>query len=178
MSDCTFTIPYSCVLLLCFFHYLVSTPNCLPCVVLGFHMSTSSLPYISFVDGASHSNQNLASIAWVIYESTNELISLQGVCLSHATNDITKYSVVIELLTDVISLDIRHFVVRIYLQLLVLQLSNVYIIRSPTLLRVYLRIHLLKHYFDYIEYQHIPRCLNILTDALVNYMLDRHLRHL
>jgi hypothetical protein len=63
-------------------------------------------------------------------------------------------------------------------QFVVLQLSNVYTIQSPTLLWVYLRIRLLKCYFDYIEYQHIPRCLNTLIDALDNYVLDRHLNHL
>jgi hypothetical protein len=85
---------------------------------------------------------------------------------------------VIELLVDSISLGIHHLVVRLDSQLVVLQLSNVYSIRSPTLLRVYLRIHLLERYFDHIEYQHIPRCLNTLTDALANYVLDMHLNHL
>jgi hypothetical protein len=60
----------------------------------------------------------------------------------------------------------------------VLQLSNVYSIRSPTLLRVYLQSHLLERHFDHIEYQHIPRSLNTLTDALANYVLDRHLNNL
>jgi hypothetical protein len=41
-------------------------------------MLTSYLPYIGFVDGASHSSQNLAFVAWAIYAPTNELISLQG----------------------------------------------------------------------------------------------------
>ena len=59
-----------------------------------------------------------------------------------------------------------------------LQLSNVYAIQSPTLLWVYLRIRLFECYFDYIEYQHIPRCLNTLIDALANYVLDRHMIHL
>jgi hypothetical protein len=81
-------------------------------------------------------------------------------------------------LVDAISLGIRHLVVRLDSQLVVLQLSNVYFIRSPTLLRVYLRIRLLERYFDHIEYQHIPRCLNTLTYALVDYVLDRHLNHL
>ena len=141
-------------------------------------MSESSLPYICFADGASHSTQNLASAAWAIYTHTNELVSLRGVCLGHATNNIVEYSTVIELLIDVISLRIHRLVVRLNSQLVVLQLSNVYTIGSPTLLRVYLRICLLERYFDYIEYQHIPRCLNTLTDALANYVLDRHLYHL
>jgi ribonuclease HI len=72
--------------------------------VLGFQMSVSSLPYIGFADGASRSTQNLASAAWEIYAPTNELISLQGVFLGRATNNIAEYSTVIELLTDAISL--------------------------------------------------------------------------
>jgi hypothetical protein len=84
----------------------------------------------------------------------------------------------VELLVDAISLGIRHLVTLLDSQMVVLQLSNVYSIRSPTLLRVYLRIRLLERHFDHIEYQHIPRCLNTLTDALANYVLDRHLNHL
>jgi ribonuclease HI len=73
-------------------------------------MSESSLPYIGFFDGASRSTQNLASAAWAIYAPTNELISLRGVCLGRATNNIAEYSVVIELLVDAISLIISHLV--------------------------------------------------------------------
>ena len=74
-------------------------------------MSESSLPYIGFTDGTSRSTQNLAYVAWEIYAPTDELISLHGVCLGCATNNITKYIAVIELLTDVVSLGIRHIIV-------------------------------------------------------------------
>jgi ribonuclease HI len=66
-----------------------------------------SLPYIGFADGASHSTQNLASAAWAIYAPTNKLVSLRGVCLGRATNNIAEYSIVIELLIDAISLRIH-----------------------------------------------------------------------
>jgi ribonuclease HI len=74
-------------------------------------MSESSLPYIGFADGASCSTQNLASAAWAIYAPTNELVSLRGVCLGRATNNIAEYSAIIKLLIDAISLGIRHLVV-------------------------------------------------------------------
>jgi ribonuclease HI len=141
-------------------------------------MSESSLPYIGFTDGASHSTRNLASAAWEIYAPTNKLISLRGVCLGYETNNIAEYSIVIELLVDAISLKICYLVVQLDLHLVVLQLSNIYSIRNPTLLWVYLRIRLLERYFDHIEYQHIPRCFNTLTYALANYVLDIHLNHL
>jgi ribonuclease HI len=76
-------------------------------------MSVSSLPYIGFVDGASRSTQNLASTSWEIYAPTDELISLHGVFLGRATKNIMEYSAVIELLTDVVSLGIRHLIVRL-----------------------------------------------------------------
>ena len=93
------------------FHYLVSAFDRLCYIVLGFHMSESSLPHIGFADGASRSTQNLASATWVIYPPTNELINLQGVCLSRATNNIVEYSIIIELLTDAISLGIQQIIV-------------------------------------------------------------------
>jgi len=165
-----------CVTLVFAFDVIWSLP--LRDVVFDCQMSEYSLPYIGFADSASHSTRNLAFAAWAIYAPTNELISLRGVCLGQATNNIAEYSAVIELLVEGISLGIRRLVVRLDSQLVVLQLSNVYSIRSPTLLRVYLRIRLLERHFDHIEYQHIPRSLNTLTDALANYVLDRHLNHL
>jgi ribonuclease HI len=74
-------------------------------------MSESSLSYIGFTDGTSRSTQNLASTAWAIYAPTNELVSLRGVCLGRATDNIAEYSTVIELLIDAISLGIHHLVV-------------------------------------------------------------------
>ena len=174
MSALYFILLYSGVLFV--ISFLPS--GCLPYPMLGLQMLAFSLPYIGFVDGASRSTKNIMSATWEIYAPTDELISLHGIFLGRATNNIAEYSVVIELLTDSISFGIHHIIVRLDSQLVVLQLSNVYSIWSPTLLRVYLRIHLLERNFDYIEYQHIPRYINTLTYVLANYVLDRHLHHL
>jgi hypothetical protein len=53
-------------------------------------MSLYSLPYIGFVDGATHSTQNLASVSWAIYAPIDELIILHGVFLGRATNNIAE----------------------------------------------------------------------------------------
>jgi hypothetical protein len=102
-----FYVLYSCVL----FHFWFFPHGCLPCIEIGFHMSVSSIPYIGFADGTSHSTQNLASTSWAIYAPTYELISLHGVFLGRATNNIVEYSAVIEFLTDVVSLGILHLIV-------------------------------------------------------------------
>jgi len=161
-----------------FFSFIFLPSNFLASLVIGFLMLALSLPYTGFDDGASRSNQNLVSAAWKIYAPSDELISIHGIFLGRVTNNIVEYSVVIELLIDTISFGICHLIVHLDSQPVVLQLSNVYSIWSPTLLHVYLRIILLEINFDYIEYQHIPRYLNTLTYALANYVLDRNLCHL
>ena len=73
----------------------------------------SITPYVGFVDGASSSTWNLSSAAWVIYDPAGQLIYLQGVCLGRTTNNVTEYSVVIELLTEAITLSIHALVVNL-----------------------------------------------------------------
>jgi hypothetical protein len=117
-----------CATFVCFFviWFLPSTAYLALCLVS--RCRSLHLPHFGFADGTSRSTQNLASAAWAIYAPTNELISLHGVCLGRATNNIAEYSAVIELLTDAISLGIRRLVIRLDSQLVVLQLSNVYAI--------------------------------------------------
>ena len=138
----------------------------------------SMTPLISFADGACRSTQNLSSVEWATYDPNGELIDLEGICLGHTTNNIVEYSVVVELLLEAIALDIRELVVNLDSQLVVLQLNGKYSVKNPQILRMYLHIRLLERHFDYITYHHIPRCMNTLTNALTNYVFDRHLRNM
>ena len=135
-------------------------------------------PYVGFTDGASRSTRNLSSAAWVIYNPTGELVNLQGVCLGPATNNVAEYSAVLELLNEVVNLGIHTLLVHLESQLVVLQLNGHYLVRNPCILRLYLRIRLLEINFDYITYQHIPRRMNTLIDAVANMVLYRHLCNL
>jgi len=132
-------------------------------------------PYVSFPDGACHSTRNLSSATWAIYDPHGELIDLQGIFLGPTTNNIVEYSAILELLLEAIALNIREMVVNLDSQLIVLPLNGQYSVKNPQLLRMYLCIRLLERNFDYITYHHIPMYLNTLTDALVNYVLDKHL---
>ena len=138
----------------------------------------SDAPYVGFADGACHSTRNLSSVAWVIYDPHGKLIDFQGVCLGRTTNNVTEYCAVIELLAEAINLGIRALVVNLDSQLVVHQLNGQYSVRDHHILRLYLRVRLLERNFDFITYQHIPRQLNTLSDALANHVLDRHLRNL
>ena len=114
----------------------------------------------------------------VLYDPNGKLTNLQGICLGRTTNNIIEYSAVIELLSEVTALGIRDLVVRLDPNLILLQLNNHYPVRNPQILRMYLCVRLMQRNFDYITNQHIPRNLNILTDALTYFVLDRHFFHL
>ena len=141
-------------------------------------MKISITPFVGFADGASRSTRNLSSAAWVIYDPVGELVNLQGVFLGPITNNVVKYSAIVELLNETVSLSIHALLVYLDSQLVVLQLNGHYSVRNPSILRLYLHIRLLERNFDYITYQHIPRCMNALTDVVANMVLDRHLRNL
>ena len=89
-------------------------------------MTSESVIYTGFVDGASHHTLNLASTTWVIYEPSGQLLSSGSTCLGPSTNNIVEYSAIIELLLDAISHGIQHMVVCLDSQLVMLQLNGQY----------------------------------------------------
>ena len=101
-------------------------------------MTSKSIIYTGFADGASHHTLNLAVSAWVIYEPSSQLLSYGSTCLGPSTNNIVEYSAIIELLMDAISHGIQHMVVRLDSQLVVLQLNGQYWVRDSFSLRKYL----------------------------------------
>ena len=75
-------------------------------------MSMESFAYIGFVDGASHHTQHSSSTAWVIYTPMGQVLSSGGVCLRLSSNNVSEYSIIIELLRDailhgILSLEVR-----------------------------------------------------------------------
>ena len=141
-------------------------------------MTSDSVVYTGFADGANRHTLNLASAAWVIYEPSGQLLSSGSACLGPSTNNIAKHSAIIKLLLDAISHGIQHMVVRLDSQLAVLQLNGQYQVHDSFILRKYLRIKLLERQFHFITYVHIPRSENRLADSLANFALDWHVTHL
>ena len=84
----------------------------------------------------------------------------------------------IELLAEAINLGIRTLVVNLDSQLVFHQLNGHYSVTDHRILRLYSCVKLLERDFDLITYQHIPRRINTLTDALANYVLDTHLHNM
>lgn len=122
--------------------------------------------------------RNLSSAAWAIFDPSGELVSFRGVCIGRSTNNIAEYSALIELLSDAIAHGIRRLIVRLDSQLVVLQLTGIYSVQDLAIYHMFLKVRIFEKQFDSIQYQHISRNLNTLTDSLANYVLDRHLQHL
>lgn len=76
-------------------------------------MTSELIVYTGFVDGASDLTLNLASVAWVIYEPSDQLLSSSRTCLGPSTNNIAEYSAIIELQLDAISYGIQHLVMHL-----------------------------------------------------------------
>ena len=110
-------------------------------------MSEYLEPFVGYVDGASCSAQNLSSAAWVISAPNDELVNFQGICIDISTNNIVEYSELIELISDAISFGINRIIIKLDSQLVVLDLTNVYTVRNPTLHRLFLRVRILERHF-------------------------------
>jgi ribonuclease HI len=89
-----------------------------------------------------------------------------------------EYHAVIGLLTQASSLGFSCIIIYLESQLVVRQLNRIYAICSPILLCLHLQVLRLERMFDYIEYRHIPRELNSVSDSLANYIMDRYLSHI
>ena len=51
--------------------------------------------FVGFMNGASQHTQNIASIVWVIYSSSGQLVSFGNACLGPETKKIVEYSIMI-----------------------------------------------------------------------------------
>ena len=61
--------------------------------------------YSRFVDDSSRHTLNLASVAWVLYSPTSDLVSLGIICLATTTNNLVEYHAVTALLTTTLPND-------------------------------------------------------------------------
>ena len=141
-------------------------------------MPSLPLTYVGYADGASRHTRRIASAAWVLYTPESDLLGPRGNSLGSATNNVSKYMSVIQLLTEAASRDIPNLVVRLDSQLVIMQLNNHYRVRHLVLLSYFLKVQRLECQFQTITFEHVPREFIALTYCLENYVLDWNLSHL
>jgi ribonuclease HI len=104
-------------------------------------MSSTPPFYIGYIDGMNQSSQNVASLAWVIFNPSNEFLDFGGIFLGRATNNLVEYEAIIALMTNASTLGICSLVVRLDFELVISQLTSRYDVLHPMLYRKYLRVH-------------------------------------
>ena len=77
------------------------------------------MSHFGFADGASRHTQNLASAAWVLHYPSGQFLVSRGVCIGLASNNVEKYTTVVNLLSEAISLGVDSLVVFLESQLVV-----------------------------------------------------------
>jgi hypothetical protein len=75
--------------------------------------------YLGFEDNVGFHTWNMSSATWVIYSLEGQLVSPGGIRLEPSMNNVVEYSIVIEILRNVISHDIRYLQVILDSQLVV-----------------------------------------------------------
>ena len=160
-----------------FFLCVFSISEAFSSYIVWFTWKMSSIPpfYLGYANGANRSSRHAASVAWVIFNPSNEFVDAAGIFLGHATNNLAEYKAVIALMTNASALGVCSLVIRLDSELVISQLTSRYTVRHPVLYRKYLRVRFLERSFDVISYEHIPRTLNSLADSLANDILDWHL---
>jgi hypothetical protein len=133
-------------------------------LLLDWKMSLESSVFIGFVDGANHHTRNLASTTWVIYSPLGQVVTSGGAFLGPTTNNVVEYSIMIELLRDVISHGILSLEVHLDSQLVVSQLNGEYHVCDPTLLRRFLWVCLLECYFTML-------CMFMFLGVKIQYLM-------
>ena len=112
-------------------------------------MSSTPKFYIGYVDGTNRCSRHAASVAWVIFNPSNEFVDAGGIFLGYATNNLAEYEAVIALMTNTSALGIHSLVVRLDSELVISQLTLHYSIRHLVLYWKYLRVRFLERSFFY-----------------------------
>ena len=86
-----------------------------------------SSTFIGFTDGVSRHTQDSTFAAWVIYTPMGQVLFSGGICLQPSSNNVSEYSVIIEILRDAILHGILSLEVRLDSELVVSQLNGLYL---------------------------------------------------
>jgi len=79
--------------------------------------------YLGFIDGANIYTWNLAFVFWVIHNPYGQLLVTRGMYVGPTSNNMAKYNVVINLLSEGIYYGIESLVVYLDSQILVVSIK-------------------------------------------------------
>jgi len=134
-----------------------------------------------YTDGGARGNPGPAGSGVVIKSlhedgTENETIAALHKFLGHATNNIAEYEAVILGLTKAKELAVEKVELYMDSELIVKQIKGEYRVKNPELAKKFLEVYNLIHFFKDFKVRHIPREKNSEADALVNAVIDEHIK--
>ncbi len=136
--------------------------------------ATNPLSVVIYSDGGSRGNPGPSASAFIIMNHDRQVLDQGGAYLGITTNNQAEYHGVRLGLERALELGYKEVEYRIDSMLVVNQMKGVYSIKNRELWPINERIRELVTQFDSVKFNHIPRELNHVADALVNKLLDEH----
>jgi len=134
-----------------------------------------------YTDGGARGNPGPAGSGAVIKSlhedgSEKETVAELKKFLGHATNNIAEYEAVILGLTKAKELGVEQVELIMDSELVVKQLKGEYRVKNPDLAKKFLEVHNLILSFKNFKVRHVLREKNKEADALVNAVIDEHVK--
>ena len=125
------------------------------------------------VDGGSRGNPGPAAIGVAIQDTdTQQVVHEAGYYIGKATNNVAEYRALIRALELAQQYHAKEVNIRCDSQLVVMQVTGRYKVKSPDLKELHQQVQMLVRRFDSWQISHVYRHLNSCADDLVNMALD------
>ena len=128
---------------------------------------------IVYCDGGSRGNPGPAASGAVLVDDKSEVVETAQEFLGTATNNVAEYNAVILGIGLVRKHELTSAEFLLDSQLVVRQLNGLYKVKHPDMKAQFDKVQRLLHGLD-IQFRHIPRAENHLSDTVVNQCLDAH----
>lgn len=129
---------------------------------------------IIYSDGGSRGNPGPSAAAYVILNTSEQVIQQGSLYLGLTTNNQAEYQGIRIALEAALEIGIKKIEFRSDSMLVVNQLNGIYTIKNRELWPTYERIQELLVQFQSVTFRHVKREFNTLADGLVNKTLNEH----
>lgn len=125
-----------------------------------------------FTDGGSRGNPGPSALGYVIYDMDDNVVKKDSFYLGLTTNNQAEYQALKTGLDEARKMGVREVEVYMDSLLVVNQMKGVYKVKNRDLWPIHQSIKDMLADFAHVNFNHVPRALNSLADAMVNECLD------
>ena len=126
------------------------------------------MEYTMYFDGCSKGNPGESGAGAVIYHNNDEIWSSSVYVGDKETNNVAEYTGMIIGLTEAITRNVKHLVVKGDSMLVIKQMRGEYKVHSTNLTTLFATSKQLATQFDVITFEHVYRDMNKRADELSN----------